>query len=129
MILNPLKYFAEHYRKIDTFEKCDTYCMGKHYWTRCFQPIIININNSEIVIIINVHTRPVHKNIFLNFQKYRAVLCCIVINKQLLEKVVCSNIANSLSSGNHLFYKAEYMGRSCLRQVWAIPFDWSALAT
>ena len=29
----------------------------------------------------------------------------------MLEKAFCSNIAPSLSSGNHLFYKAEYMGR------------------
>ena len=41
----------------------------------------------------------------------------------------CSNIAPSLSSGNHLFYKAEYLGRSCPRQVLAITFEWSALAT
>ena len=47
----------------------------------------------------------------------------------MLEKVFCSNVAPSLSSGNHLFYKAEYMGRSCPNQVWAITFDWSALAT
>ena len=47
----------------------------------------------------------------------------------MLEKVTCSNIAPSLSSGNHIFYKAEYMGQSCPNQVWAITFDWSALAT
>ena len=47
----------------------------------------------------------------------------------MLEKAFCSNIAPSLSSGNHLFYKAEYMGQSCPNQVWAITFDWSALAT
>ena len=47
----------------------------------------------------------------------------------MLKKVFCSNIAPSLSSGNHLFYKAEYMGWSCPNQVWAITFDWSALAT
>ena len=40
----------------------------------------------------------------------------------------CSNIAPSLSSGNHL-YKAEYRGRSCRNKVLAITFDWSALAT
>ena len=34
-----------------------------------------------------------------------------------------------LSSGNHLVYKAEYMGWSCHRQVWAITFDWSTLVT
>ena len=47
----------------------------------------------------------------------------------MLEKAFCSNIAPSLSSGNHLFYKAEYMGQSCPNQVWAITFDWGALAT
>ena len=41
MIFNLLKYFAEYYWKIDTFEKCDTNCMGKHYWPPCFQLIII----------------------------------------------------------------------------------------
>ena len=69
------------------------------------------------------------KTFFWNFQKSRADLCYIFIYKQMLEKVFCSNSAPSLSSGNHLFYKAEYMGQSCPNQVWAITFDWSALAT
>ena len=74
--------------------------------------------------------RPVHQNLFYwNFQKCKTDLCYILIDKQMLEKVFCSNIAPSLSSGNHLFYKAEYMGQSCPNQVWAITFDWSALAT
>ena len=47
----------------------------------------------------------------------------------MLQKVFCSNIGPSLSSGNHLVYKAEYMGWSCHRQVWAITFDWSTLVT
>ena len=50
------------------------------------------------------------KTFFWNFQNIRADLCYILIYKQMLEKVFCSNIAPSLSSGNHLFYKAEYMG-------------------
>jgi len=69
------------------------------------------------------------ETLFRNFQNSRAVLCYILIDIQMLEKVFCSNIAPSLSSGNHLFYKAEYMGRSCPNQVWTITFDWSALAT
>ena len=69
------------------------------------------------------------KTFFWNFQSIQADLCYILIYKQMLEKAFCSNIAPSLSSGNHLFYKAEYMGRSCPNQVWAITFDWSALAT
>ena len=69
------------------------------------------------------------KTYFWNFQKCQAFLYYILINKQMLEKVYCSNITPSLSSGNHLFYKAEYMGQSCPNQVWAITFDWSALAT
>ena len=69
------------------------------------------------------------KTFFWNFQNIRAVLCYILIDKQMLEKAFCSNITLSLSSGNHLFYKAEYMGPSCPNQVWAITFDWSALAT
>ena len=69
------------------------------------------------------------KTFFWNFQSIRADLCYILIYKQMLEKAFCSNIAPSLSSGNHLFYKAEYMGRSCPNQVWTITFDWSALAT
>ena len=69
------------------------------------------------------------KFFFWNFQKTRAVLCYILIDKQMLDMAFCSNIAPSLSSGNHLFYKAEYMGQSCPNQVWAITFDWSALAT
>ena len=69
------------------------------------------------------------KTFFWNFQSIQADLCYILIYKQMLEKAFCSNIAPSLSSGNHLFYKAEYMGQSCPNQVWAITFDWSALAT
>ena len=69
------------------------------------------------------------KTFFWNFQSIRADLCYILIYKQMLEKAFCSNIAPSLSSGNHLFYKAEYMGQSCPNQVWAITFDWGALAT
>ena len=69
------------------------------------------------------------KTFFWNFQSIRADLCYILMYKQMLEKAFCSNIAPSLSSGNHLFYKAEYMGRSCPNQVWTITFDWSALAT
>ena len=57
------------------------------------------------------------KTFFLNFQKSRAVLCYILIDRQMLEKVFCSNIAPSLSSENHLFYIAEYMGRSCPPEV------------
>ena len=57
------------------------------------------------------------KTFFWNFQSIQADLCYILIYKQMLEKTFCSNIAPSLSSGNHLFYKAEYMGQSCLNQV------------
>ena len=35
----------------------------------------------------------------------------------------------SLGFGSHLFYKTEYMGRSCLNQVYAINFNLSAPAT
>ena len=57
------------------------------------------------------------KTFFWNFQSIRADLCYILIYKQMLEKAFCSNIAPSLSSGSHLFYKAKYMGRSCPNQV------------
>ena len=76
-----------------------------------------------------VHTSPFIKTFFVNFQKCKVDLFYILIDKQILETVFCSNIAPSLSSGNHLFYKAEYMGQSCPNQVWTITFDWSALAT
>ena len=49
--------------------------------------------------------------------------------KKMLESVLCSNIASSHSSGNYLFHKTKYMGRSCLNLVWAINFDRSALET
>ena len=67
------------------------------------------------------------KTFFRNFQNIRAVLCYILIDKRMLEKAFCSNIAPSLSSGNHLFYRVEYMGRGCPCQVVAINFDWSEL--
>ena len=44
-------------------------------------------------------------------------------DKELLEKVFYSNTAPSLGFVNHLFYKIEYMGRSCPNQVWTITFD------
>ena len=51
--------------------------------------------------------RPVHQNLFYwNFQKCKTDLCYILIDKQMLKKMSCSNIASSLSSRNHLFYKA-----------------------
>ena len=53
----------------------------------------------------------------------------MLIDKQMLEKVFCSNIVPSLSSGNHLSYKAGYIGWSWLNQVWVITFSRSALAT
>ena len=59
----------------------------------------------------------VWKIFFWNFQKCQAVSCYILVDKQMLEKEFCSNIAPSSSSGNLLFYKAECMGRSCLHQV------------
>ena len=49
-----------------------------------------------------------------NFQKSKADLCYFFIDEQMLQKVFCSNIAPSLSSRSHLFYKAEYMKQSCL---------------
>ena len=76
----------------------------------------------------NMGIRPVHKNLFLEFPKMQGRFR-LHFDKQILEKMFCSNIAPSLSSGNHLFYKAEYMGQSCPNQVWAITFDWGALAT
>ena len=51
------------------------------------------------------------------------------INKQMLIKAFCSNVARSLSSGNHLFYKAEYMEQTRLNHVCDITFGWSALVT
>ena len=51
---------------------------------------------------------------FWNFQKCKADLCYILIDKQVLEKAFYSNIAPSLSSRKNLFYKAECMGQSCL---------------
>ena len=53
------------------------------------------------------------KTFFWKFQKCRVVLCYILIDKQMLEKVFCSNITPSLSSRDRLLYKAEYRGQSC----------------
>ena len=90
-------------------------------------------HSSKLLIILKSHQiwtlDRFTKTFFWNFQSIQADLCYILIYKQMLEKAFCSNIAPSLSSGNHLFYKAEYMGRSCPNQVWTITFDWSALAT
>ena len=61
--------------------------------------------------------------------KSQSVLWYILIDEQMFEKVFCSKIAPFSCFVSHLFYKAEYKGRSCLNQVWAMTFDWSALAT
>ena len=58
------------------------------------------------------------KTFFWNFQKCKAGLCYILIDKQMLEKVFSSNITPLLSSRNHLFYKAEYMGRVAWIRFW-----------
>ena len=70
--------------------------------------------DSEIIIFYRLHTRPVHKNLYWNLQKCKAEICYILIDKQILERVFCSNIAPSLSSRNHIFYKAKYMGQGCV---------------
>ena len=69
------------------------------------------------------------RTFFWNFQKCQAVLYYMLLDLQMFEKVFSSKRVRSISSGNHLFHKAENMGRSCPNQVWAITFDWSALAT
>ena len=69
------------------------------------------------------------KTFFWNIQKFQSILYYHLIYKQMLENVFCSKIVPSFSFRNHVFYKAEYMGQSWLRQVWAITFDWIALAT
>ena len=87
----------------------------------------LNRNSTKVSKLAELRRCPVdqfNSNFFWNFQK-----CHILIDNQMLEEVFCSNSALSFSSGNHLFYKAEYMGRSWLNQVWAIIFDRSALAT
>ena len=93
-----------------------------NHWPTIILPLILNWKNQPWTV------DRFTKTYFWNFQNIRAVLCYILIDKQMLEKAFCSNIAPSLSSGTHLFYKAEYMGRSYLNQVWGITFDWSALA-
>ena len=60
-------------------------------------------------LVCSVYIRPVHKIFFSEFPKRQAVLYYMLIDKQMLEKVFCSNI---FSSGNNLLYKAEYMGQS-----------------
>ena len=60
--------------------------------------------------------------------------CYILRDKQLLEKMLCSNIGLLSSSRNHLFYKAEYMGQSVtelpeLGFVHNFRLHWGALAT
>ena len=67
-------------------------------------------------------------NIFFDFPKMPGSFV-LHFDEQMLEMEFCLNVAPSLSSGNHLFYKAECMGQSCPNQVWAITFDWSAQAT
>ena len=65
----------------------------------------------------------------LSLQKCQAVLYYMLLDLQMFEKVFSSKRVRSISSRNHLFHKALNMGRSCPNQVWAITFDWSALAT
>ena len=107
-----------------------TYCtQGEntlmHLGTRYVHPVTRQIFCNLCEWTVNQFT----KTFFWNFQNSKADLWYILIDKQMLEKVFCSNIALSSSSGNHLFYKAEYMRRRCPNQVWAITFEWSALAT
>ena len=96
---------------------------------------------SELItvhMILTITTNPkwlqctldqVIRTFFWNFKKCQAVLYYMLLDLQMFEKVFSSKRVRSISSGNHLFHKAENMGRSCPNQVWAITFDWSALAT
>ena len=43
------------------------------------------------------------KTFFWNFQTFLAVLCYFLIDKQMLENVICSNVAPSLYSGTTYF--------------------------
>ena len=48
---------------------------------------------------LTIGSRPVHTTLFFwNFQKCKADLCYILIDKHMLKKVFCSNTAPSLSS-------------------------------
>ena len=68
--------------------------------------------------------RPVHKNILFGISK-NAVQFCVIF--WLINKCYKRYFAKiSLGFGSHLFYKTEYMGRSCLNQVYAINFNLSA---
>ena len=52
------------------------------------------------------------KTFFWNFQKCWAVLCYILIDKQMLHYVFCSNIAPSLSSGTTYFTRQNTWGEA-----------------
>ena len=54
-----------------------------------------------VVVEMRVCTRPVHKNLFLNFQKIQAVLYYTLKDEQILDKAFCSNVIPSWSSENH----------------------------
>ena len=84
---------------------------------------------SKLNALRHILTLPPHFYIFCLIIKIKCSLTYFD-NKQMLEKAFCSNIAPSLSSGTHLFYNAEYMGRSYIPESgFGITFDWSALAT
>ena len=83
------------------------------FFLHCFFKSIFIVETKTNSVVWEISHCRFFALVALHFQKCQAVSCYILVDKQMLEKEFCSNIAPSSSSGNLLFYKAECMGRSC----------------
>ena len=60
--------------------------------------------------LVNAQLRPIQFKFFLEFPKLPRSFTMHLTDKQMLKKVLCSNIASSRSSRNHPFYNAATCG-------------------
>ena len=110
--------------RLSYFEKSTVFEVSTEFvpflWFKCFGCLQL----SKYIMLVH------KKNFVWNFKNMTVPKCSILIHiykyKHMLENVFWSNI---VPFRNHLFYKAEHTGRSCLNQVWVITFDHSALTT
>ena len=115
-LVGPVECLQKHIRCTLTFVRpTDTHykCMHKCYThdidkikqkTYCFR------KSSKLLTKKNyMPTTPVQKNLFMTFQKCKAYLCYILIDKQMLEKVFCSKIAPSFRQGTSSQYQYCYL--------------------
>ena len=68
-------------------------------------------------------TRPIHKNLFMEILKKPGTFVFPVDKETNVRKGILLKCRPFIKFWEPTIYKAEYMGRTRLNQVWAITFD------